>query len=376
MLDGDINNENYRVLVVDDDSETLRILEQILAANHYQLAIFTRGDQALNAVRRFSPDAIILDIGMPEMDGYEICRRLKKEAGTSQIPVLFLSGMSGGDDIESGFQAGGVDFVAKPVCEQELLSRLSTQIRLHKAHDLLTKQHVRLRELEAYRDTLVHMLVHDMRSPLQAMLGHLQLIERGAWGALDADSRDSLSQTILATRLLSRLVSEIIDVNRLESQKMSMHCQSVNVKSILEGIVALEENRIHDHTLKLRVSTACPMMYADPLLVERVLLNLIDNALKYSPSSSEVVIGADEHLDGIRISIRDQGGGISEEDSARIFEKFAVGAKQGSQRKSSSGLGLAFCKLAVEAQGGTIGFENLPGLGCEFWIVMPRVLSS
>ena len=371
MEDVVVDEMYRRVLVVDDDSENLHVLERILTAKNYQLALFTRGDQALKAARRFSPDAVLLDIKMPGMDGFEICRRLKEYPELNPVPVLFLSGMSSGEDVAAGFEAGAVDFVTKPIREQELLARLNTQIRLYKVHDQLSKQHAQLCELEVYRDTLVHMLVHDMRSPLQAMMGHLQLVERGAEKVLDDGSRDSLSRSIAATRLLSRLVSEIIDVNRLENQKMTLHCDDVEVRTLLSRVVSIEESHLADRTIKLTVSATCPSIHADPLLLERVLLNLIDNALKHSPPASDVFVRAEQHPAGVCITIEDQGEGIAEGMRDKVFEKFVTDAKQAGQRSRSSGLGLAFCKLAVEAQGGTIGFSNIPNSGCAFWIILP-----
>lgn len=365
--------QGARVLVVDDEPTNLNLLETVLSRVGYQIALFMRGQDALAAAGEFAPDVILLDIRMPGLDGYEVCRRLKTDVKTRGVPIIFMSGLTSGDDIAAGFSAGGVDFVTKPVRQLELLARLNMHIRLFRAYHSLAEQHQALRELEEYRDTLVHMVVHDMRSPLQSILGHLQLIEQSAGDRLGKDDRLCLSQAIGATRRLSRLTSEIIDVNRLETRCMSVHARPLALLPLVNRLVTSEIVCTRGHQIALAVGVDCPLLEADPLLLERILMNLLDNAIKYSPDGTTVTVGAAPDPHGVRVWVQNQGVGVPEEHQQRIFQKFTTLHQDDGLREKSSGLGLAFCKLAVEAQGGKIGVENPPEGGCRFWFVVPSV---
>lgn len=361
------------MLVVDDEPSNLNLLETVLSRVGYQIALFMRGQDALAAAGEFAPDVILLDIRMPGLDGYEVCSRLKADVKTRGVPVIFMSGLTSGDDIAAGFNAGGVDFVTKPVHQLELLARLNMHVRLFRAYNSLAEQHQALRELEKYRDTLVHMVVHDMRSPLQSILGHLQFIEQSAGDRLGKDDRLCLSQAIGATRRLSRLTSEIIDVNRLETKCMPVHSRPVALLSLVNRLVTSEIVYTRGHKIAVTVGVDCPRLEADPLLLERVLMNLIDNAIKYSPDDTTVTVGAAPDPHGVRVWVQNQGVGVPAEHQQRIFQKFTTLHQDDGLREKSSGLGLAFCKLAVEAQGGKIGVENPLEGGCRFWFVIPSV---
>jgi K+-sensing histidine kinase KdpD len=364
------------VAIVDDDPAGLRALEDLLAGERYQLALFTRGEQLLSAVHDVRPDVIVLDVRMPDMDGYEVCRRLKANAATCDIPVIFLSGLAEDEDIAAAFNAGGVDYVMKPVRQQELLARLTTQVRLHLAYKQLAGQHTRLRELETHRDTLVHMVAHDMRAPLQAILGHLQLLEHDALQKLGKPERESLNQALTSTRKLSRLVTEMIDVSRLENHRLPVNCQPVEFRPILESLISSVTGTGTGQSIDVRMPASCPPVLADPLLLERTLLNLIDNAAKYSPAGSVVTIHVEHDAGNVKICVQDQGDGIPDNQQAHVFEKFATFHQTTGATRISSGLGLAFCKLAVEQQGGTIGYTNLSEGGSRFWFTLPAASSA
>lgn len=367
-----------RIMAVDDNVESLGFLERLLVNTYASVALFTNSAQALKAIPTFRPDVILLDVRMPDIDGYETCQQLKRNPQTKEIPVIFLSGLTSGDEIAAGFEAGGVDYVAKPINKAELLARLDTQILLHQAYACLKAQNQQLHELERYRDTLVHMMVHDMRSPLQAILGHLQILEEESKAQLSPREKNSLGQAIRATRLLSRMTRELIDISRLENQNMPLIPERIDVSARLKSLIASElDIQSCNQTIVIKVPKEASIVEADPLLFERILLNLIGNALKYSPQGSTITIRSALQSEGVLIAVEDQGPGIAVENMDMVFHKFATFQTDTEYRKHSSGLGLTFCKLAVEAHGGTIGFENIAPCGCRFWFVLPkRNLSS
>jgi signal transduction histidine kinase len=358
-------------MIADDEPENLNVLEALLSGVGYRVAVFPRGDLLLAAAPDAHPDLILLDIRMPGMDGYDVCRRFKADERLAAIPIIFISALSAVEDIAAGFECGGVDYIAKPFHEAEVLARLRTHIALHGAYDRLALQHARLSTLERQRDTFVHMLVHDMRSPLQAILGHLQLIEVSHTRYLDAEDLDSLCTAIASTQLLARMVSAVIDVSRMEDGDIPLRRVRVAVRDVLQAACAQVINPMNRRDIVEDIADLCPALWCDVDLSVRIVANLIANALKYSPEGSELVFGAAADPRGVRIWVRDRGAGIPAGYHQRIFEKFGVADQPLGPGAVSTGLGLAFCRLAVEAQGGIIGVESASGQGSTFWFTLP-----
>ncbi|MBI2298435.1 MAG: HAMP domain-containing histidine kinase [Armatimonadetes bacterium] len=230
-----------------------------------------------------------------------------------------------------------------------------------------------LREAEALRDDLTNMVVHDMKNPLTVILGYVELAARVS--TQDAGSGEWIGGIGEAARNLRRMVDNWLDIARLEAGVMQMRLETVEIVTALRetadqlGIVA-ESNRI-----RLVVEAPLPALAAqgDPALLERILTNLVGNGVKHAPAGSTVTLAA-EPVDGsaLRVTVTDDGAGVPPELAGRLFEKFVHGGHSGGYSSRSSGLGLAFCKLAVEAQGGQIGVENSPGRGARFWFTLPR----
>ena len=359
------------VMVVDDEPDNLNVLDTTLSHAGYRVALFPRGELALATASDSPPDLVLLDILMPGLDGYEVCRRFKQTAGLQDIPIIFISALSAPDDITAGFACGAVDYVSKPFREAEVLARVHTHVALRQAYVTLREQHERLQALEQLRDTLVHMLVHDMRTPLQTMSGHLEILTENLFRGLPPDDRQSLRLVAHSAHVLGRMVSNVIDLSRMESEKLPVQPKAVSVLVLFHTASGQACDPCSSRTVTAQIAEACPKLFCDVDLTTRVLANLLANAIKYSPAHSEVVFGAEGVPGGVRLWVRDEGPGIPPEYHARIFEKFGVAPHAGGPRLPSTGLGLAFCKLAVMAQGGTIGVASTPGKGSTFWVILP-----
>ena len=171
------------VLIVDDTIDTLRLLSDLLSEHGYDVRAVTNGRQALQAVERDPPDLILLDIGLPELDGYEVCRRLRASERSQDVPVIFITALSETADKVRAFETGGVDYVTKPFQVEEVLARVKAHVALRRAQAELADSYTRLRALEHLRDDMVHRVIHDMRSPLAALLMDLRFL-KGLAGAL------------------------------------------------------------------------------------------------------------------------------------------------------------------------------------------------
>ena len=357
------------VMIVDDEPENLNVLEASLSHVGYRVSVFPRGELALTFAHDEPPDLVLLDIRMTGMDGYEVCRRFKADEKLQAIPILFISALSASEDIAAGFACGGVDYIAKPFREPEVLARVHTHLALSKAYLTLSSQHEQLRILEQHRDTLVHMLVHDMRSPLQVILANLEMVVESSTKDLNAEDLESLYSAIHGTRLLGRMVSTTVDLSRMESGDVPLRCESATVHEIFGGAREQSLDPSSRRLVTEHIADSCPRVLCDIEISVRIVANLLANALKYS--SGSIAFGAEPDTGGVRIWVRDQGPGIHAQFHKCIFEKFGVADQPLDNRPPSTGLGLAFCKLAVEAQGGTLGIESEPDKGSTFWFTLP-----
>jgi two-component system sensor histidine kinase/response regulator len=360
------------IMFVDDEPDNLNLLQHFFSETPYALRFFTSGAHAWAAAQNELPDLLLLDVCMPGMDGYEVCRRFKADNRLSSVPVLFLSSLAATEEITKGFDLGAVDYITKPFRQAEVLARVRNHLALSLAYSRLTEQHIYLQELERQRDTFVHMLVHDLRSPLMSMLCHLRAVETSGATRLDEEDLSSLRTVIQCTRTLSRMVSTVVDLSRMEHAQLTLNRQRVPLEELFRAAREQVMDPLSVRRVTQQIAKGCPPVFCDQDLSTRILGNLLSNAIRYTPEATDIILGAEPTPDGkIRLWVKDHGPGIPTEDHARIFEKFVVTQHTKLAGSSSTGLGLAFCKLATEAQGGTIGLESEAGHGSLFWFTLP-----
>lgn len=356
-------------MVVDDTPANLRLLEHMLQSLGHRVLAFPSGRMALNAMRRNAPDLILLDISMPDMDGFEVCRRLKDDASLRDIPVLFISALMDVTDKVRGFEAGGVDYITKPFQFEELQIRIQTQLELRRQRLQLAESLRKQQEAELMRDSLAQLLVHDLRSPLTALLCNLDL----AMMHQPADEvKDALACATQAARSLMHMVNNLLDVGHLEEGRLEPDLQVVELDALAREALTLVDSLRGGRRLLLEVPGEVPALVADRDLVLRVLQNLLGNAIKYTDEfQGRVTIRLLETSAGARVEVCDNGRGIPAEDQPRVFDKFYQVEARQKRRPHSSGLGLTFCKLAVELHGGSIGVTSEEGIGSVFCFELP-----
>jgi signal transduction histidine kinase len=360
---------NETILIVDDEPINLAALEGILSGG-YALVFANNGAQAIAAAAKHRPSLILLDIQMPGLDGYEVCRRLKQDGQLAHIPVIFLSTFTDSESKVRAFELGGSDYVPKPFAADEVLARIRTHLKVLSAERQLMESYDRLKEAESLRDGLVHMMVHDLRSPLMAMMASLELLEKESGPLLSPESRETLGTTFRAARRMARMVNAVLDLNKLEAGRMSLQFQPCDLAGLLREVVDSHRDLAGSRPLTLEVPEPVSVR-ADYDLLFRVFQNLISNAIKFTPVGKGIRIRAEEAEGWALVRVIDQGPGVLPQDRERIFEKFGqVGAK-GQSGWASSGLGLPFCKLAVEAHGGALSLESGPGEGSCFVLRLP-----
>ena len=356
------------LLVVDDEPSNVEILCDLLEALDYRTVGAGSGEAALAAARERRPDLVLLDVMMPGMDGYEVCRRLRADPHTAGIPVVFVTALSGSDDKVKGIEAGGDDFLTKPFSRPVLVARIRSLLRMTEAQQALAESYRRLKELEELKEDLTGMVVHDLKSPLTGILGSLELVLDGDAGPLSPEARRLLDDARERGGDVLRMVDNLLDLSRLEESSVRLQPRDLDVARLLREVVGDWHVRAEREGARLAVEGPAGVgIRADEGMLRRVLANLIGNALRHGGPGVSVRVSAVTAEDGVKVSVADNGRGVAETEHEAIFRKYGRADAGG----TSSGLGLTFCKLAVEAHGGRIWVQSRPGEGAIFHFVLP-----
>ena len=358
------------ILMVDDTPANLELLSVMLRGRGYKVRAAVSGKLALQAVRNAPPALILLDINMPEMNGYQVCAELKSDEKLKEIPVIFLSALSETMDKVKAFGAGGVDYITKPFQLEEVEARVGTHLELRRQKFELQQNYDKLRELERTRDTLVHMIIHDLRSPLTAIYAYLELIK---------DKSESLPGKLSlyvdiatkSTKQMISIISDILDASKMEGGQMKLRLAECDLAGAVNESISGLRSLFEEREIRFIPPENPAMVLADSELILRVIQNLAANALKFTQDGGHIELAIEPAGDRVRVSVKDTGLGIAPEYRDKIFEKFAQVELPAGRQKYSTGLGLTFCKLAVEAHGGRIGVDSEEGKGSCFWFELP-----
>jgi signal transduction histidine kinase len=355
---------------VDDVPANLELLSAILRERGYEPRPVPSGKLALLAAQVDPPDLILLDIRMPEMNGFEICERLKANVVLKDIPVIFVTALTNTEEKVKALSMGAVDYVTKPFQVEEICSRVETHLELYRSKRELQRSYNKLCELEILRDNLVHMIVHDMRSPMMVILGNLELAEMEPLTKNLADCIDTAS---ISARTILEMISSLLDVSKMEAGQMTLELSVIDMRVLVNETFRMVETLRGQRMLNLTSPMKMETIVGDARLIRRVLQNLIGNALKFTDNEKGIItVGIEIAEDNVHVSVEDNGAGILPEYREKVFGKFFQVEKRKKGRAYSSGLGLTFCKLVVEAHGGRIGLESDVGKGCNFWFELPR----
>jgi signal transduction histidine kinase len=348
------------ILIVDDTPSDLLLLVRMLMARDYKSRTVLSGKLALQAARTEPPDLILLDITMPEMNGYEVCEQLKADVALKDIPVIFISALNEAIDKVKAFRVGGVDYVTKPFQFEEVYARVQTQLQL--------------RRLERLRDDLIHMVVHDLRQPLTVIRGFLDILEFHDAQKLSAGTQALAKIARRSAEDLLTMIGSILDVSKMETGEMKLQREPCDLDTLIRAVLTTTQPLPDNRTVTLDSPESPLAVTADVSLIRRVLQNLLSNALRYTPAGDDVRIVVTPSGSDVRVAVTDTGPGIAPEYHQHIFEKF--GQVEDRKNRLGTGLGLTFCKLIVEAHGGRIGVESEVGKGSTFWFALPRLNGS
>jgi two-component system, sensor histidine kinase and response regulator len=366
------------VLVVDDNEANRSLARNTLEDEGYRVVLATGGVEAVTVFAREQPDCVLLDVRMPEVDGFAACERIRALPIGAETPIIFLTALRDVDTFDSALRAGGDDFLTKPVRPTELVVRVETALKLRRMsvelrehYALLKQQRDDLMRLQLQKERLTTFVVHDLKNPVNSMDLHAQLLLREK--GLSDSARESATRIRLEARQLNRMILNLLDLSKADEGKLSPKLADVKLGTLVDEVVAELDMNARARKVTLRSSLATERLRADPDLLRRVLANLVENATRYAPAESAVTISSTE-LDGAtEIRVADAGSGIPLEMRERVFDPF-IQVEAGTERdttRSGRGLGLTFSKLAVEAHGGRIWIEDAAP-GAVFCVRLPH----
>jgi two-component system, sensor histidine kinase and response regulator len=356
----------FRILVVDDVTQNLQVVGTMLRNQGYHVMPATSGPQALERLRAQPPDLILLDLMMPEMDGLEVCRRLKADAVTERIPVIFLTASNEMDHLVKGFTAGAVDYVTKPFNAPELLARVRTHLELQHARQ-------RLREMNDEKNEFMGIVAHDLRSPLGTIKGFAEVLLEDS--QMPRAELQDFTRRIHDTAVrMAEMVQNLLDSNRIERGEMKLNLAPVELCSVLGSVVEAYRQRAaaKQQTIQLQNGTPPVMVLVDAIVIVQVLENLLSNAVKYSPSGRSIYVRLNKSAEAIRCEVQDEGPGLSAEDQKKLFGKFARLSAKPTGGEPATGLGLSIVKKMVEAMNGRVWCESEAGRGATFVVELAR----
>ena len=370
------------ILVADDVEANVELLHDQLTTLGYRVVSALDGPSAVETCFAARPDLCILDVAMPagslgvdhRSTGFEVCRRIKRDPRTARIPVIFVTALNDATDRVKAIEAGGDDFLTKPHNRQILSARVRSLLRLKTATDALEDSYRKLRELEKVRDDLMKMIVHDLKTPLTSVLAALEMVMDGDYGPIGDEQRRALGDAESKAEDLLALIEDLLEVARIEETTLALDLTLVAPAAFLHELVHEWALRFEQERAEavVDVDDNAPVFLADRSMLKRVFGNLIQNALTHSAEHVRLTLAARRETDNqILFTVSDNGPGIPREYHEVIFHKFERVKMPQMPRTRSSGLGLAFCKLAVEAHGGRIWVQSEEGRGSRFHVALP-----
>ena len=380
-------NPTFQILIVDDNPHNLQVLGNTLKANGYYPLFAKSAHQAFKVLQEKQPQLILLDIMMPEIDGFEVCQRLKADENTKNIPIIFLTAYADKETIIQGFQLGAVDYVTKPFNTEELITRIQTHLKLKTTEEQLKQKIkeleiisqelvatvVQLKEANATKDKFFSIIAHDLGNLFTGLIGLSDLLIEGS--PVESHNNDDLWMLHNFSNRGFNLLKNLLEWSRLQTGKIKAHPEIMNLELVVNTGVDLLSPQLASKNIRCSVALETKTVWMDGYMLNTVLRNLLANAVKFTPRNGQIEIRSHTEGTEVEISVKDTGVGIGAAELDKLFRIDVHHTTRGTAGESGTGLGLILCKEFVEKNNGTIEVKSELGKGSEFYIRLPAVLS-
>lgn len=376
-----IDYQKFDVLIVDDIPDNIQLLAGFLDRNSIETSYAHSGSQALSSIELKKPDLVLLDIMMPDLSGFEVCKKLKMNKQTADIPVIFLTAKTDKDDIIEGLKLGAVDFITKPFNFEELISRIKTQLQLKhtkdliiKKSELIEKQNEELYELNKTKDKLFSIIAHDLRNPFQVLIGLTQAIMDNFEFFDKPTLLEMLRQLYETSNQNYELLKNLLEWSYSQQDRIVFNPQTFVLDIFLKEKIALLQSSASKKNIRLVYQLASGIeLTTDKDMLFTILRNFLSNAIKFSKAGQAVLIKAVKEAGNVVISVIDNGLGISPEGLEDIFRITKQNKTLGTEKEEGTGLGLVLCKEFSERMKAKIKIESSLGKGSTFSLLFAEL---
>ena len=356
------------ILIVDDIPANLKVLGDILKGDGYKVRPVPNGMLALQVAEKEKPDLILLDIMMPDMDGYEVCRRLKENKDLSGIPVIFISALNETDDIVKALTSGGADYITKPFKAEEVKARVATHLKIyHQSKELI--------ELNANKDKFFSIIAHDLRGPLGGFMGLTEMMAGDVQYFTDHEKKNLLLDLSRSARNIFNLLENLLEWSQMKRGNTTFEPQILILMDVVSDCVKIVTETARKKSINIIVNIPVRSeVFADTNMLQTVMRNLISNAIKFTRRGGTITVSAKPATFGkVEISVKDTGIGIKPEMIENLFRPDVSSNRKGTEDEASTGLGLLLCKEFIDKHNGIIWAESGMEKGSKFCFTLPKI---
>ncbi len=360
------------ILIVDDSPLNTKLLKFILDEAGYQTHVATNGQAGIEAVEALQPDLLLLDVMMPDIDGFEVCRRVKEKPENENLPIIFITALDQTEDIVRGFELGGVDYVTKPFNKKVLLVRIKNHIDLLRSRRKVERQAADLAASNQLKSRMFSIIGHDLRSPLGSLKLSLDFINRGLIDPKKEDFSATVFKLMKSTDEALNLLENLLGWAKSQSDALVVSPEVIEVREAVESVVRLLKLNLDNKNIRIAIDIPEQLKAtADLHMLKAVVRNLVSNAIKFTPAGGSIAVTAKDKGDSVSVSVTDNGVGIPPEQLDKIFNPNIQTTTAGTEEEGGSGLGLLLCQDFVEKNHGEISVDSTVGEGTTFAFTIP-----
>lgn len=367
-------SSDYLVLVVDDNPANLDVLSAYLQNDGFRVETTLNSKTAIELIHKSKPNIVLLDAMMPVVDGFELCKIIKDNKQTSDIPVIFITALNQPEELVKAFNHGAVDYLSKPFSKDELLSRVKNHLRIVDQTNTIKKQNQDLITLNEEKNSIIELTAHDLKNPLQSIIGFSELLI----SKLPEDEQNLLSYVHSiksSAQKAVNIIKDLNEVNLIEEGKLSLSILNFDLRDIVMKVI---EDYLYLAESKKQIIIYNEIeeeliIHSDKSKLARIFDNLISNSIKFSDKGKKIFIECKKENSSAVVVIRDQGPGFTADDKSKLFGKFSKLSARPTADEPSTGLGLSIVKKLTDLLGGNIELKSEYNEGAEFIFRFPLV---
>ncbi len=382
------------ILIVDDIPENLKLLVNVLSKKKLKTRPIRSGKLAIASAFEMPPDLILLDIKLPDIDGYEVCRILKEDKRTTNIPIIFISALNDIFDKVKGFSAGGVDYITKPFEEMEVIARIENHLAICNLQKKLNKKNKHLKneiaahkktmvklkkskqklvELNSAKDKFFSLMAHDLKNSFISFISFSELIKTEYNDYSLEEKQEFIHHICESSKHGYNLLENLLEWASIQMNRLNIEPININLHLLIDSNILLLNTFAETKQIKINYTNTDKIyVFADGNMINTVIRNLLSNAIKFTPQKGTIHIDIKIETSQIKIFIIDNGVGISENHIESLFHIETNRSTLGTNKEKGTGLGLILCKEFIKKNNGEIGVTSKVGQGTTFWFTLPK----